>query len=129
MPFAAALSTAPQTAAAVDQVCNESRSRFSGSPDLAVAFFSTHHAEAADRRMWAGRRVTQAVAAAVLLREAVTHSLWAAACARNAGADLDSVLLTKLRYKITSSIPVPIRKALCSEPVASNGKTAIGWMA
>ena len=51
----------------------------------------TEHAEAADRRMWAGRRVTQAVAAAVLLREAVTHSLWAAACARDAGADLDAL--------------------------------------
>ena len=46
MPFAAALSTAAQTAAALDQVCNESRSHFSGQPDLAVAFFSTHHAEA-----------------------------------------------------------------------------------
>src|SRR5947208_2748060 len=48
MPFAAALSTAPQ-AAALEQVCNDCRSRFSGSPDLAVAFFSTHHAAAADR--------------------------------------------------------------------------------
>lgn len=51
----------------------------------------TEHAEAADRRLWSGRRVTQAVAAAVLLRGAVTHSLYAAACARDAAADLDSL--------------------------------------
>ena len=49
------------------------------------------HAEAADRRLWSGRRVTQAVAAAVLLRGAVTHYLYAAACAHDAGADLDSL--------------------------------------
>jgi hypothetical protein len=51
----------------------------------------TEHAEAADRRLWSGRRVTQAVAAAVLLRGAVTHSLYAAVCARDAAADLDSL--------------------------------------
>jgi len=49
------------------------------------------HAEAADRRLASGRRVTQAVAAAILLRGAVTHYLYAAACARDAGADLDSL--------------------------------------
>ncbi|MGD0528347.1 MAG: discoidin domain-containing protein [Polyangiaceae bacterium] len=49
------------------------------------------HAAAADRRAWAGRRTTQAVAAAVLLREAVTLSLHAAACARDAGVDLDAL--------------------------------------
>jgi hypothetical protein len=49
------------------------------------------HAAAADRRLWSGRRVTHAVAAAVLLRGAVTHYLYAAACARDAGADLDSL--------------------------------------
>jgi len=49
MPFAAALSTAPQTDAALEQVCAESRSHFSGAPDLAVAFFSTHHAKGADQ--------------------------------------------------------------------------------
>jgi small ligand-binding sensory domain FIST len=49
MPFAAALSTAAQTDAALEQVCTESRSHFSGTPDLVVAFFSAHHAKAADR--------------------------------------------------------------------------------
>ncbi len=49
MPFAAALSTAPRTDAALEQVCNESRSHLSGPVDLAVAFFSPHHAEAAER--------------------------------------------------------------------------------
>ncbi|HEY3819744.1 MAG TPA: discoidin domain-containing protein [Polyangiaceae bacterium] len=49
------------------------------------------HAEAAHRRLWSGRRVTQAVAAAILLREAVTHSLYAAACALDPDADVDSL--------------------------------------
>ncbi len=49
MPFAASLSTAPQADAALEQVCTESRSRISGTIDLAVAFFSTQHAEAAER--------------------------------------------------------------------------------
>jgi hypothetical protein len=48
-------------------------------------------AAAADRRTWAGRRTTQAVAAAVLLREAVVLSLQAAACARDADVDLDAL--------------------------------------
>jgi small ligand-binding sensory domain FIST len=49
MPFAASLSTAPQAAAALEQVCTECSSQISGKVDLAVAFFSTHHADAADR--------------------------------------------------------------------------------
>ena len=49
MPFAAALSTAPRTDSALEQVCAEVRPAVSGAPDLAVAFFSAHHAEAADR--------------------------------------------------------------------------------
>jgi hypothetical protein len=49
------------------------------------------HADAADRRLWSGRRVTQAVPAAILLRGAVIHSLYAAACAADPGADLDSL--------------------------------------
>jgi hypothetical protein len=48
------------------------------------------HAEAASRRLVSGRRVTQAVPAAVLLRDAVTLYLYAAACARDAAADLDA---------------------------------------
>ncbi len=49
MPFAAAMSTAAQADAALEQVCNEARSRLAGSIDLAVAFFSTQHAGAAER--------------------------------------------------------------------------------
>jgi small ligand-binding sensory domain FIST len=48
MPFAAALSTAPETAAALDQACAEVRAGWSGPADLALAFFSAHHAGAAD---------------------------------------------------------------------------------
>jgi small ligand-binding sensory domain FIST len=47
MPFAAALSTAPQTAAAAREVCTPTRAGVDGRPDLAVLFFSPHHAEAA----------------------------------------------------------------------------------
>jgi small ligand-binding sensory domain FIST len=48
MPFAAALSVAPETSAAVDQVCADARADWSGPVDLAAAFFSPHHAAAAD---------------------------------------------------------------------------------
>src|SRR4051794_2447123 len=45
MPFAAALSTAPEAAQALEEVCE--RARVEGTPDLAVLFFSPHHLEAA----------------------------------------------------------------------------------
>jgi small ligand-binding sensory domain FIST len=49
MPFAAALSTAPQAVQAVAEVCAELHARPLGGPaQLALAFFSTHHAGAAD---------------------------------------------------------------------------------
>jgi small ligand-binding sensory domain FIST len=43
MPFAAALSTAPQTGPALDEVCTEVLG-LGAKPDLAVVFFSPHHA-------------------------------------------------------------------------------------
>jgi small ligand-binding sensory domain FIST len=48
MPFAAALSTAPQTARALDEVCPEARAALSGDVDLAALFFSAHHLKSAD---------------------------------------------------------------------------------
>ena len=47
MPFAAALSTAAETAAAARQVCDATRAGLDGRPDLAVLFFSPHHVVAA----------------------------------------------------------------------------------
>ncbi len=47
MPFAAALSTAETTLQAVEEVCEQARARLSGDVDLAVLFFSMHHARAA----------------------------------------------------------------------------------
>jgi small ligand-binding sensory domain FIST len=44
MPFAAALSTAPRTADAADEVCRGAGPRLDGPADLAVLFFSPHHA-------------------------------------------------------------------------------------
>src|SRR5262245_21911848 len=48
MPFAAALSTAPQTGRALDDVCTEAMRSLGRDPDLALVFFSPHHAEHAD---------------------------------------------------------------------------------
>jgi small ligand-binding sensory domain FIST len=48
MPFAAALSTAPQTTRALDDVCADAQRRLTATPDLAVVFFSPHHAAQAD---------------------------------------------------------------------------------
>src|SRR5262249_45652610 len=44
MPFAAAVSTQPQTAAALGEVCPRVRAAFEGPPDLALVFFSIHPA-------------------------------------------------------------------------------------
>lgn len=48
MPFSAALSTAPQTSRALDDVCSAAQRQLTASPDLAVVFFSPHHAAQAD---------------------------------------------------------------------------------
>jgi small ligand-binding sensory domain FIST len=49
MPFAAALSTETDTAAALDEVAAKAMARLAAPPELAVAFFSPHHAEDAPR--------------------------------------------------------------------------------
>ncbi|HEY1697579.1 MAG TPA: discoidin domain-containing protein [Polyangiaceae bacterium] len=49
------------------------------------------HAEAARQRLSAGRRVTLAAPASVLLRDALRHALFAATAVRNPGADLESL--------------------------------------
>jgi len=57
MPFSAALSTEPRTLQAMDEVCRQTQSRVSGPPDLAVLFFSPHHAEdiaGAVEKAWQG---------------------------------------------------------------------------
>lgn len=48
MPFAAALSTAPQTKQALDEVCAQAPASLSGTPDLAMVFFSPSHWDEAD---------------------------------------------------------------------------------
>ena len=48
MPFAAALSTAEATLPAVEEVCQRARVALPGDVDLAVLFFSAHHARAAE---------------------------------------------------------------------------------
>ncbi len=48
MPFAAALSQLPETARALDAVCAAVAKRLPGVPDLALLFFSPHHANGAE---------------------------------------------------------------------------------
>lgn len=48
MPFAAALSSVPETARALDAVCGPVLERLGGPADLALLFFSPHHAGAAE---------------------------------------------------------------------------------
>ncbi|HXG09499.1 MAG TPA: FIST N-terminal domain-containing protein [Gemmataceae bacterium] len=45
MPFTAVLSIVPQTARAVDEVCTRGQAQLAGPIDLALVFFSPHHAE------------------------------------------------------------------------------------
>jgi small ligand-binding sensory domain FIST len=93
MPFAAALSTAPEAARAFDEVCAPVRARLAGAADLAVVFFSPHHAGAADRLAQTVReRLTPrcllgCVAEAVIgngreVEEGPALSLWAARWSR-----------------------------------------------
>jgi small ligand-binding sensory domain FIST len=49
MPFAAALSTAPEATPALDETCAPVRDRLGGGADLAAVFFSAHHAGSAAR--------------------------------------------------------------------------------
>src|ERR1700730_14807738 len=49
MPFAAALSTQSGTAEAMTEACSRVREQFEGKPDLALVFFSPHHAEGAEQ--------------------------------------------------------------------------------
>src|SRR5947209_4841780 len=48
MPYAAALSTTPETGRAVDEACTRALEQLQGTPDLALVFFSPHHKEAAE---------------------------------------------------------------------------------
>jgi small ligand-binding sensory domain FIST len=48
MPFAAALSTVSATERALDEACARARETFQGQTDLALLFFSPHHADAAE---------------------------------------------------------------------------------
>src|SRR5262245_55989120 len=48
MPFAAAISTEPQTTRALHEVCAQVAGPAVASPDLALVFFSPHHAGAAE---------------------------------------------------------------------------------
>jgi small ligand-binding sensory domain FIST len=59
MPFAAALSTAPNTQNAVTEACEQAVAALSGPPDLACLFYSTHHAEGIETVNAAARRVLQ----------------------------------------------------------------------
>jgi small ligand-binding sensory domain FIST len=46
--FASALSTSPETAAAIDEVCTRAKEDLATPPDLAVVFFSSHHSSQAE---------------------------------------------------------------------------------
>jgi len=48
MPFASTLSTEPDTRRALDEVYSQARIQMQGAPDLALIFFSPHHANAAE---------------------------------------------------------------------------------
>jgi small ligand-binding sensory domain FIST len=48
MPFTVALSTAPETRRALDEVRSRASAQFPDRPDLALVFFSPHHRDAAD---------------------------------------------------------------------------------
>jgi len=49
MPFAAALSTNSESSTALEQICDKALARLQAAPDLALLFFSPHHAAAASK--------------------------------------------------------------------------------
>lgn len=87
MPFAAALSTLAPSQGALEEVCTQAGSALKGPADLAVLFFSAHHAEAAEdlaeelqKRMQA-RAIIGCVAESVIgndreVENAAAMSLW-----------------------------------------------------
>jgi small ligand-binding sensory domain FIST len=93
MPFAAALSTAPEAPRALEEVCAPVRDRLGGGADLAVAFFSAHHADSAGqiaatvRERLSPRCLLGCVAETVIgngreVEDGPALSLWAARWAR-----------------------------------------------
>src|SRR5260221_14767924 len=71
MPFAAALSTAFPTADAADEVAQAARNALGRDPDLAVAFYSPHHAANAGELAGALAERTGAKALVGVLGESV----------------------------------------------------------
>jgi small ligand-binding sensory domain FIST len=49
MPFASALSTEANTLRSVEEACSQAGAQLQGAPDLALVFYSQHHAAAADK--------------------------------------------------------------------------------
>jgi small ligand-binding sensory domain FIST len=93
MPFAAALSTTEPTLQAVEEVCAQTRTHLPGEVDLAIVFFSTHHAHAAEelvrrvRERLAPRCLLGCVAESVIgnereIEQSPALSLWASRWAR-----------------------------------------------
>ena len=98
MPFAAALSTAEPTPRAAEEVCAQTRAGLPGDVDLAVVFFSTHHARAADalrrtvQERLAPRCLLGCVAESVIgnnreVEQAPAVSLWASRWKKGVGMD------------------------------------------
>src|SRR6516162_1186034 len=54
MPFAAALSTLKDSTRALDEACTQALAGLGGTPDLALLFFSRHHARSARELAGAG---------------------------------------------------------------------------
>jgi small ligand-binding sensory domain FIST len=98
MPFASALSVLPSSLPAVAEACDEAGARLGGQPDLAMLFFSPHHAEHArdlaaelDRRL-GPKAALGCIAEAVIggsreLEQQPALSLWLARWARPVQAE------------------------------------------
>lgn len=98
MPFAAALSTAPLTNQALDEVCPLAAEQLGGPPDLAVIFFTPHHAGAAEtiastaRQRLGARCLVGCMGESVIggdreIEDGPAVSLWLAKWARPVEAD------------------------------------------
>src|SRR5438876_11546196 len=48
MPFAAGLTTSADSLSALDELCAQTLAQLGGTPDLALLFFSPHHAQVAE---------------------------------------------------------------------------------
>lgn len=126
MPFAAALSTAASTLPAVREVCDRLQADLSGPVDLAVVFFSPHHAAQAEALRAALHEHLRPRALLGCIAEAVAGNHWPAGAAAASPREIEdgpalSVWVARWRREVALT---PFHLTL---ETTADGPSLFGW--